>query len=175
MSCPKYPKAYSGIIINHDIKREYPPSFDKYLKEKEKELNTAKLEFFTNISHELRSPLTLTLGPVEKLINKGDSLKKEDRLKSYTTIQRNADYLLKLTKQLLDFRKLEQGKIQLACAHINILSSIKTIAGQFYPLADKKDISLEYHFPKEKIFVWVDINKLEKKINIFQSHKILFY
>ena len=157
-----------------DIRRKRKLEFDRLEKEKEKELNTAKLEFFTNISHELRSPLTLILGPVEKLINKGDSLKKEDRLKSYTTIQRNADYLLKLTKQLLDFRKLEQGKIQLACAHTNILSSIKTIAGQFYPLADKKDISLEYHFPKEKIFVWVDINKLEKIVHNLLSNAVKF-
>ena len=72
---------------------------DAFEKVKEKELNFAKLEFFTNISHELRSPLTLILGPIEKLINKMDSLNNEDRLKSYKTIQRNADYLLKLTKQ----------------------------------------------------------------------------
>lgn len=159
-------------LIN--IRRKRKLEFDRLEKEKEKELNTAKLEFFTNISHELRSPLTLILGPVEKLIKKVDSLKKEDRLKSYTTIQRNADYLLKLTKQLLDFRKLEQGKTQLACEHINILSSIKKISNQFYPLADQKNISLEYDFPNEKIFAWVDLNKLEKIIHNLLSNAIKF-
>jgi signal transduction histidine kinase len=61
-------------IIN--IRRKRKLEFDRLEKEKEKELNVAKLKFFTNISHELRSPLTLILGPVEKLISKIDSLKK---------------------------------------------------------------------------------------------------
>jgi signal transduction histidine kinase/DNA-binding response OmpR family regulator/ligand-binding sensor domain-containing protein len=157
-----------------DIRRKRKLEFDRLEKEKEKELNKAKLEFFTNISHELLSPLTLILGPVEKLISKVDSLKKEDRIKSYATIQRNADYLLKLTKQLLDFRKLEQGKIQLVCAHINVLGSIEKIVDQFYPLADKKNISIEYDFPKEKIFAWIDINKLEKITHNLLSNALKF-
>lgn len=157
-----------------DIRRKRKLEFDRLEKEKEKELNAAKLKFFTNISHELRSPLTLILGPVEKLISKIDSLKKEDRLKSYTTIQRNADYLLKLTKQLLDFRKLEQGKTQLACAHINIVSVVKKISEQFNSLADKKNISIEYHLPEKKIFGWVDVNKLEKIVHNLLSNAVKF-
>ncbi|MDG1760539.1 MAG: two-component regulator propeller domain-containing protein [Flavobacteriaceae bacterium] len=164
----------SGQYTLIEIRRKRKLEFDRLEKEKEKELNTAKLEFFTNISHELRSPLTLILGPVEKLINKVDSLKKEDRLKLYSTIQRNADYLLKLTKQLLDFRKLEQGKTQLACAHINIIGSVEKITSQFYPLADKKNISIEYDFPKEKIFAWIDINKLEKIVHNILSNAVKF-
>jgi signal transduction histidine kinase/DNA-binding response OmpR family regulator len=157
-----------------DIRRKRKLEFDRLEKEKEKELNAAKLEFFTNISHELRSPLTLILGPVEKLISKIDSLKKEDRLKSYTTIQRNADYLLKLTKQLLDFRKLEQGKTQLACAHINIVSVVKKISEQFNSLADKNNISIQYHLPERKIFGWVDVNKLEKIVHNLLSNAVKF-
>jgi signal transduction histidine kinase/ligand-binding sensor domain-containing protein/DNA-binding response OmpR family regulator len=159
-------------IIN--IRRKRKLEFDRLEKEKEKELNAAKLEFFTNISHELRSPLTLILGPVEKLISKIDSLKKEDRLKSYNTIQSNADYLLKLTKQLLDFRKLEQGKTPLTCAHTNVVSAIQKISEQFNSLADKKNISLEYHVPEKKVFVWIDLNKLEKIVHNLLSNAIKF-
>lgn len=159
-------------IIN--IRRKRKLEFDRLEKEKEKELNAAKLEFFTNISHELRSPLTLILGPVEKLISKIDSLKKEDRLKSYNTIQSNADYLLKLTKQLLDFRKLEQGKTPLTCAHVNVVSAVKKISEQFNSLADKKNISLEYYVPEKKVFVWIDLNKLEKIVHNLLSNAIKF-
>ncbi len=157
-----------------DIRRKRKLEFDRLEKEKEKELNAAKLQFFTNISHELRSPLTLILGPVEKLINKIDSLKKDDRLKSYTTIQRNADYLLKLTKQLLDFRKLEQGKTPLSCAHINVVGAVKKISEQFNSLADKKNISLDYHVPEQKVFGWIDVTKLEKIVHNLLSNAIKF-
>jgi signal transduction histidine kinase/ligand-binding sensor domain-containing protein/DNA-binding response OmpR family regulator len=157
-----------------DIRRKRKLEFDRLEKEKEKELNAAKLQFFTNISHELRSPLTLILGPVEKLINKIDSLKKEDRLKSYTTIQRNADYLLKLTKQLLDFRKLEQGKTPLSCAHINVVGAVKKISKQFNSLADKKNISLHYHVPEKKVFGWIDVTKLEKIVHNLLSNAVKF-
>lgn len=157
-----------------DIRRKRELEFDRLEKEKEKELNSAKLEFFTNISHELRSPLTLILGPVEKLIDKIDSLNKEDRFMSYSTIQRNADYLLKLTNQLLDFRKLDEGKLKLTCSHINIINSLEKIIEQFYPLIDKKNISLKYKFPEKKVFAWVDINKLEKIIHNLLSNAVKF-
>ena len=161
---------YTLIEIRQKRKLEY----DRIEKVKEKELNFAKLEFFTNISHELRSPLTLILGPIEKLINKMDSLNNEDRLKSYKTIQRNADYLLKLTKQLLDFRKLEQGKLKLTCSHTNINKLLETIIEQYYPLANKKHILIDYNYPEAKIFAWIDINKFEKIIHNLLSNAIKF-
>lgn len=164
----------SGKYTLINIKRKRNLEYERLEKEKEKELNLVKLEFFTNISHELRSPLTLILGPIEKLINKIDSIKKEDRLKSYTTIQRNADYLLKLTKQLLDFRKLEQGKLKLECAHVNLIHGLEKIIEHFYPLADKKNITLNYNFPKDKVFAWIDINKLEKITHNLLSNAVKF-
>ena len=164
----------SGKYTLINIKRKRNLEYERLEKEKEKELNLVKLEFFTNISHELRSPLTLILGPIEKLINKIDSIKKEDRLNSYTTIQRNADYLLKLTKQLLDFRKLEQGKLKLECAHVNLIHGLEKIIEHFYPLADKKNITLNYNFPKDKVFAWIDINKLEKITHNLLSNAVKF-
>ena len=157
-----------------DIKRKRKLEYDRLEKEKEKEINKVKLEFFTNISHELRSPLTLILGPAEKLVSQVDTLQKEERLRLYKTMQRNSDYLLKLIKQLLDFRKLEQGKMKLRCTHINLTVIIDKIIEQFYSLADEKKVILNHCYPAEKLFAWIDINIIEKILHNLLSNALKF-
>jgi signal transduction histidine kinase/ligand-binding sensor domain-containing protein/DNA-binding response OmpR family regulator len=159
-------------IIN--IQRKRKLEFDRLEKEKEKEINKVKLEFFTNISHELRSPLTLILGPAEKLIKQGDALQKKERQRLYQTMQRNSDYLLKLIKQLLDFRKLDQGKIKLNCTHINLVTLLHKITDQFYTLAEQEKLELNNSLPKSKLFVWIDTNVIEKILHNLLSNAIKF-
>ena len=157
-----------------NLKRKRKLEFDRLEKEKEKEINKVKLEFFTNISHELRSPLTLILGPAEKLIKQGEKLHKKERLRLYQTMQRNSDYLLKLIKQLLDFRKLDQGKMKLNCTHLNLLTLVNKITDQFYTLAEQEKLSLKNTLPKNKLFVWIDVNIIEKILYNLMSNAIKF-
>ncbi|MDB4175800.1 ATP-binding protein [Flavobacteriaceae bacterium] len=155
-------------------KRKRKLEFNRLEKEKEKEINKVKLEFFTNISHELRSPLTLILGPAEKLIKQGDKLQKKERIRLYKTMQRNSDYLLALIKQLLDFRKLEQGEIKLKCTHINLVNLIQKVTEQFQTKAEQEKLNLGYNFNEKKIFAWTDANIVEKIIHNLLSNAIKF-
>jgi len=156
------------------IKRKRKLEFNRLEKEKEKEINKVKLEFFTNISHELRSPLTLILGPAEKLIKQGEKLQKKERLRLYRTMQRNSDYILGLIKQLLDFRKLEQGEIKLKCTHMNLVNLIQKVTEQFQTKAEQEKLNLSYDFNKKKIFAWIDATIIEKIINNLVSNAIKF-
>lgn len=157
-----------------DTKSKRKLEFDRLEKEKEKEINRVKLEFFTNISHELRTPLTLILGPAEKLINQSDQLHKKERLKLYQTMRRNSDYLLKLIKQLLDYRKLDQGEIKLKCTHLNVVTLLKKIAEQFYTNAEQQGISLSKNIRETKLFAWIDTNVVEKILYNLLSNAIKF-
>jgi signal transduction histidine kinase/DNA-binding response OmpR family regulator/streptogramin lyase len=156
--------------IEKDRKLEY----EKLEKEKEKLLNDEKFRFFTNISHELRSPLTLISSPIDKLIVQEESLSKEDRMKLYRTMKRNSDYLLKLIKQLLDFRKLEQGKMKLECIHINLVNLIDKTIELFIPLADEKKITVNSRYESPKIFAWIDIDKVEKIMHNLLSNALKY-
>jgi signal transduction histidine kinase len=94
----------------HDIKLE------RVQRENMEKLNRAKLQFFTNISHEFRTPLTLILGPVQSLFESGAGSKIiRDQLHS---INNNAQRLLRLVNQLLDFRKAESGNLKLRCRKV---------------------------------------------------------
>lgn len=156
------------------IKRKRKLELNRLEKEKEKEINKVKLEFFTNISHELRSPLTLILGPAEKLIKQGEKLQKKEKLRLYRTMQRNSDYILGLIKQLLDFRKLEQGEIKLKCTHINLVNLIQKVTEQFQTKAEQEKLNLNYDFNKKKIFAWIDATIIEKIIHNLLSNAIKF-
>ena len=156
------------------IKRKRKLEFNRLEKEKEKEINKVKLEFFTNISHELRSPLTLILGPAEKLVKQGEKLQKKERVRLYRTMQRNSDYILGLIKQLLDFRKLEQGEIKLKCTHINLVNLIQKVTEQFQTKAEQEKLNLNYDFNKKKIFAWIDATIIEKIIHNLLSNAIKF-
>ena len=157
-----------------DTKSKRKLEFDRLEKEKEKEISRVKLEFFTNISHELRTPLTLILGPAEKLINQSDQLQKNERLNLYQTMRRNSDYLLKLIKQLLDYRKLDQGEIKLKCTHINVVNLLQKITEQFYTNAEQEGISLSQNISDTKLFVWIDTNVVEKILYNLLSNAIKF-
>ena len=156
------------------IKRKRKLELNRLEKEKEKEINKVKLEFFTNISHELRSPLTLILGPAEKLVKQGEKLQKKERVRLYRTMQRNSDYILGLIKQLLDFRKLEQGEIKLKCTHINLVNLIQKVTEQFQTKAEQEKLNLDYDFNKNKIFAWIDATIIEKILHNLLSNAIKF-
>ncbi|HRP57101.1 PAS domain S-box protein [Agriterribacter sp.] len=107
------------------------------------ELDKAKTVFFSNISHEFRTPLTLTLGPLEELINTpGNRLSNSER-QSIETTHRNAMRLLKLVNTLLDFSRIESGRMTARYSPINIVSFTANLAGNFRSTIEKVGLELE--------------------------------
>ena len=134
------------------------------------ELDRLKTNFFTNISHEFRTPLTLIIGPAEK-INSQTSI---DILKDSDTIKRNSMRLLNLVNQLLDLSKLEAGKLKLEASKGNIVSFIKGIALSFESLSLEKDITLKIFSEKDFIEVYFDREKMIKVLTNILSNAFKF-
>ncbi len=138
----------------HDIKLE------RLQRESLEKLNRAKLQFFTNVSHEFRTPLTLILGPVQSLLESTDLGKSvRDHILS---ISNNSHRLLRLVNQLLDFRKAESGNMELKVSEGNLARFVKEIKLSFADLAEKMEIDLQLETSSEVIKVWFDRDHFEK-------------
>lgn len=123
------------------------------------EADQMKLRFFTNISHEFRTPLTLILGPVEKMLNSNTTDGSHEHL---SLIHRNAMRLLRLVNEIMDFRKIETGRMKLRVSG-NILSTfVHDIYFSFNELARRQKINYSFHCSKKDITGWFDGDKMEK-------------
>ncbi|MFY9153563.1 MAG: response regulator [Prolixibacteraceae bacterium] len=124
------------------------------------ELDQLKLRLFTDISHELKTPLTLIALPLQKLLDKSTKqLENKDSLELiYTNVQR----LSNLVNQVVDFRRLEAGKIQLELSPGDIVQHLRNIAGYYTPLAHEKNINFEINCNLQELWVKYDADKLEK-------------
>ena len=125
----------------------------------EKQLTELKLSFFTNISHELRTPLTLILNPIEDILRRENLSSKGEA--HAQVIQKNAKRMVGFVNQLLDLRKLQNGKTVLNISEIEIGSFINDIACCFSEIAREKNIGLKIISNPEKLFAWIDGEKLE--------------
>lgn len=130
--------------------------FEKLAKEKEHELNERNISFFTNISHEFRTPLSLITGPLESLITKSPKNIKEQLL----VMQRNANRLLALTNNLMDLRKLEEGAMMLQISEDDILEHIHAIAEYFKVRFKRMSINFSIETESSEIIGWFDKEKL---------------
>ncbi|MBK6284036.1 MAG: substrate-binding domain-containing protein [Draconibacterium sp.] len=130
--------------------------------EKLEEATKAKLRFFTNISHEFRTPLTLIVGPLEDLIQSREF--PVELQKQFNLMHRNSLRLLRMINQLMDFRKLENEKMKLQAAEYNIVAFLKEIHESFVEHANKKNIDFQIQSKEDKIFLWFDWDKLDKVI-----------
>ncbi len=123
------------------------------------ELDHLKSNFFANLSHEFRTPLTLILGPAEQELDKAPE---ETSKRNLQLIKRNAQRLLRLINQLLDLSRLESGKAQLQAAPHELVEFLKGLTMSFASLAERKRIALQFHSQAEKLLVYFDQDKLEK-------------
>ncbi|MBB3696852.1 response regulator [Flammeovirga yaeyamensis] len=146
----------------------------KFEHEKLEDLSQLKLQFFTNISHELRTPLTLINTPVEQLIKRGKSLSEYDREKSYQLIHKNIQHLMRLVNQLLDFRKVEQGKMSLHLTRGNWSTFAEQVYFSFKEFAEQTNITLNYRASDDKIFGLLDTDKVEKILYNLLSNAFKF-
>ncbi len=132
----------------------------------------AKLNFFTNISHEFRTPLTLILSPVEDMM-------RNEKLnivagKSLKLMHKNVFRLLKLVNQLIDYRKIEYDKQQINALPNNIVDFVKDILDSFQHSAQKRNISLSLISKEQNIALWYDANLLDKVFFNLISNSLKF-
>ncbi|WP_114792508.1 ligand-binding sensor domain-containing protein [Niabella yanshanensis] len=128
--------------------------------EKEKEIYQAKIEFFTNIAHEIQTPLTLIMGPIKWVVKKVDD--QPDIKKSLVLAERNALRLAELTSQLLDFRQTEADQFGLSFVKTDISALLTEQINNFKAEAIKNGIQLEVNLPPEPVVAFVDVEALVK-------------
>ena len=128
--------------------------------ERQQELYQLKLNFFTKISHEIRTPLTLILGPIERLLF---LTKDTPAVYPYMeNIKKNGDRLLRLVSELLDFRKIESGKMQLNVSEQDLVAFSSEIFSSFQHLARSKNIEYRFNCEEANIILFMDNRQLEK-------------
>ncbi|MEJ2613522.1 MAG: ATP-binding protein [Ignavibacteriaceae bacterium] len=157
------------LIKNLELQRE---TYQKR-KEAEKllELDKIKTNFFTNISHEFRTPLTLIQGPAKQILeNAADTKIKEDA----DLIYRSAGKLNRLVDQLLDISSIEAGKMKLKTSCKKLFPVIKHIISSFKSFAERKKISLTLDIPREEITLYLDIDKIDKILSNILSNALKF-
>lgn len=147
----------TGVVLFYRFKRNL--EVQKLEEKKKEEMHQVQLQFFTNISHEFRTPLSLILGPLEKL-------QKEDPQSPYNhyyqVIYRNAKRLMNLINELMDFRKAESGVLKLNVMPGNLESFLQEISEEFSELAHEKMIDFKIHAQAINIETWFDRQVLEK-------------
>jgi CheY-like chemotaxis protein/AraC-like DNA-binding protein len=130
-----------------------------------------KFRFFTNVSHEFRTPLTLILTPLEKMLKQTTE---SDQKSQLWMMYRNARRLLNLVNQLLDFRKLEVEGITLHATQADVIGFSREIAFSFTDLSDKKHIRFSFQSAVDRLEMAFDQDKLEKILNNLLSNAFKF-
>ncbi len=123
--------------------------------------NQQQLSFFTSISHEFRTPLTLILSPLEQLLKNPNIINDGEARSNLGLIQKNAGRLLRLINQLMDVRKIESGKKRLKCSRGDIVRFCWEIFLSFTPLAEKQKIHFSFLAPEPEIIALFDREKVE--------------
>lgn len=168
----------SGMIytlIHFMIYREKLKSelyLEKLKAKKLHELDMLKLKFFTNISHEIRTPLTLILAPLEKLVT--NKMPIEQVGSHLDVMYRNTRHLDRLINQLLDFRKLESGNLQLELSQGDLVRFVDEIVHSFEGYANEKEIDLKFNTMRKSIVTRFDPDKIEKILNNLISNAIKY-
>lgn len=135
------------------------------------ELDMMKVKFFTNVSHEFRTPLTLILTPIEKLIKKASD---PDQVTQFQLIQRNGKRLMNLINQLLDFKKLEVHEVRLNPSKGDVIAFLRDIVFSFSDLSEKKNIELVFQASIDRLETFFDLDKLEKILFNLLSNALKF-
>jgi len=138
---------------------------------RQQEISALKTRFFTNVSHEFRTPLTLIITPLEKLLK---TELNEDSKKQLNLMYQNARRLLNLVNQLLDFRKIEEKRIKLNLDYGNVITSVEQAVLSFSDLKESKGIELSFKRTAREIFMQFDHDKLEKIIFNLLSNAFKF-
>jgi len=153
------------------IKLNQQLDIERFKHDKENELNQMKLQFFTNISHEFKTPLTLLVGPLRHLLD--DPMDTSSRQGLYKLMLRNTDRLMRLVNQLMDFRKISNKKYNLRIVFSDICLQLNNLIQAFTSEAENKNITV--HIENcESVFCWYDPDVLDKVLNNLLSNAIKY-
>jgi signal transduction histidine kinase/DNA-binding response OmpR family regulator len=137
------------------------------------ELDRAKTEFFSNVSHEFRTPLTLMLGPLEDALRDSDAI--PPRLRDELELaRRNARRLLRLVGTMLDFSQIEAGRLRAHFAPVDLAERTRDIVAQFESAADRAGVRLNVELDELPQPVWVDVEMWEKIVSNLLSNALKF-
>ncbi len=153
------------------LQLKHQAELDHLQAEKLQEMDQLKSRFFANISHEFRTPLTLILGPIKKVMEQTGEV---DTKKDLTVVQRNANRLYELVNQLLDISKLEAGKMELKTKYVDIIPILKGLVLSFVSLAETKKLELHFNSFIKSLHMFVDVDTLRQIINNLLSNAIKF-
>ena len=142
------------------IRLRHKLQLQQIAKQKQEELHEMKLRFYTNLTHEFRTPLTLILGPLKELIAKEKQASEETQ--QLSMIERNAQRLLNLVNQLMTFRKLATDHEPMKIAELNLVLFLEEIFLPFRELARLRNIDYQFQNSSTEIEAWFDEGKLEK-------------
>ncbi|MWB94098.1 response regulator [Flavobacterium sp. GA093] len=140
--------------------------------EKEKEIYHAKIEFFTNVAHEIRTPLTLIKSPLESLLKR--TYESPEIIPNLTIMEKNTSRLLNLVNELLDFRKTEMEGLGLTFVETNISVLVRQLQSEFTPLIEEKNIHLKLELGEKNIYAFVDEEAIRKILSNLISNAIKY-
>ena len=146
-------------IISELERRRFERSLHEEAIQKQEEINQLKFKFFTNVSHDLRTPLSLIVSPLEEMIKETTD---ERQVKRLSLMRSNAMRLLTLVNQLLDFRKNEVAGLQFSPTEGDIVAFCRNVCNSFLNFSERKNINLTFYSDRESIHLMFDEDKLEK-------------
>ena len=163
------------VVISYSIvqevqqRRKIKNELQEHLRAEQ--INQAKLQFLTNISHDIKTPISLIINPLNKLI-KTDL--EEDRQKLYRIMQRNSERIVHFLNQLINVRRFDQGNIELRFQRTEIISFVKSITTLFEDHINSKGITFSTHHQESEIMAFIDPNHFDKIIQNLMSNAIKF-
>ncbi|MCU0456468.1 MAG: response regulator [Bacteroidales bacterium] len=164
------------MLISFYLKKkslEHQRKIDIIESNKEKEILNAKINFFTNITHEVRTPLTLIKGPLDRILKSGINSSHSTE-ENFSIIKRNTDRLLNLTNQLLDFRKTEKEKFKLNFIKTDLYELIESTYNLFLPSSAENMISVHFNSPVHYYNLAVDREAITKILSNLLSNALKF-
>ena len=151
--------AYARQITNNRRKLNFELQLERAEFQRREEVDQMKLQFFTNISHEFRTPLTLLLGPLQKL---KENISIRERDKQFGIMEKNVNRMLRLVNQIIDFRKMDQGALEFKAAEGDVVNTIKEVCSVFDEMAAIRKIRYDQLYYESEINAWYDHDKIEK-------------
>ena len=158
------------IFRRREMAKTY--EFEKIKAQKLHELDTFKLKLFTNISHEIKTPLTLIISPLKKILK--HNFKDPEVKENLLLMEKNASHLMKLVTQLLDYRKLQEGKLKIELKRGDIVRFCENLFQSFEGIMKEKGILFKFGSIQKKIYTSFDPDKLRNILNNLVSNAIKY-
>lgn len=155
------------------MEKSHASELERISNNQEKEMFRSKLKFFTVVAHEIRTPVSLIIGPLEKVLESQEKFSPKIK-DSLNVIDRNAHHLLSLVNQLLDYKKVEDNALPVGFRREEIIPIIENILLRFKPTMEQKGIKLLTNFPDPKMEVDVDPEAITKLVSNLLNNAMKF-